>query len=59
MLARLARFSFRKRRIMVFAIWLPLLTTAALAARHREIARASRADGEDDRVERREIVLRG
>src|SRR5258706_9391503 len=24
-LARLARFSFRKRRIMVFAIWLPLL----------------------------------
>ena len=25
MLARLARFSFRKRRIMVFAIWLPLL----------------------------------
>ena len=25
MLARLARFSFRKRWIMVFAIWLPLL----------------------------------
>ncbi len=25
MLARLARFSFRKRRIMVFAIWLPIL----------------------------------
>ena len=25
MLARLARFSFRKRRIMVFAIWLPFL----------------------------------
>src|SRR5258706_15394753 len=25
LLARLARFSFRKRRIMVFAIWLPLL----------------------------------
>ncbi len=25
MLARLARFSYRKRRIMVFAIWLPLL----------------------------------
>ncbi len=25
MLARIARFSFRKRRIMVFAIWLPLL----------------------------------
>ena len=25
MLARLARFSFRRRRIMVFAIWLPLL----------------------------------
>ncbi|HEY0520603.1 MAG TPA: hypothetical protein VGC84_13995, partial [Ilumatobacteraceae bacterium] len=25
MLARIARFSFRKRWIMVFAIWLPLL----------------------------------
>ena len=25
MLARLARFSFRKRWVMVFAIWLPLL----------------------------------
>ena len=25
MLARLARFGFRKRRVMVFAIWLPLL----------------------------------
>ena len=25
MLARLARFSFRRRRLMVFGIWLPLL----------------------------------
>ncbi len=42
MLARLARFSFRRRRMMVFAIWLPLLVVLNVA---------SRAVGSDYRTE--------